>query len=185
MLTERQSKWLASVRAGIERDTGRSTAEWAEIARSCPATGTRARLAWMKAEHGLAQNRASVILEEAFPPPAESSGPEAIAAILWGDPAAWAVFATLRATIEALPQVLVGQRKGYTAFSRAVQFAAARPKRSSLVLGLALPPERSPLLSPRGRASWSDRLLSEVVLESSQAITPELVGLIDEARLAS
>ena len=33
-LTERQQKWFASVRAGLERDTGRSLTEWVEIARA-------------------------------------------------------------------------------------------------------------------------------------------------------
>jgi len=57
-LTEQQKKWFASVRAGLERDTGKSLAEWIEIARTCPESKPRARLKWFKETHGLLQNRA-------------------------------------------------------------------------------------------------------------------------------
>jgi hypothetical protein len=63
-LTERQEKWFASVRAGLERDTGKSLAEWVEIARACPESGHRAKLKWFKDTHGLLQNRASLVLNE-------------------------------------------------------------------------------------------------------------------------
>ena len=55
-LTERQVKWFKSVRDGLERDTGRTLEQWAEVARACPDQAHRARLAWMKAQHGLGQN---------------------------------------------------------------------------------------------------------------------------------
>ena len=42
-LTPRQEKWFASVRASLERDTGKSLAEWVAIARKCPETKSRAR----------------------------------------------------------------------------------------------------------------------------------------------
>ena len=66
-LTKQQLKWFASVREGLERDTGRTLAAWVEIARACPETRHRARLSWMKTVYGLGQNRASVVLAEAFP----------------------------------------------------------------------------------------------------------------------
>jgi hypothetical protein len=52
-MTEHQQQWFASVRDGLHRETGKSLAEWVEIARKCPATGTRARLKWFKDTHGL------------------------------------------------------------------------------------------------------------------------------------
>ncbi len=67
-LTARQQKWFASVRASLEKETGRSLAEWVKIAQSCPETGHRARLKWFKDHHGLLHNRASHVLSEAFPP---------------------------------------------------------------------------------------------------------------------
>ena len=66
-LTPRQQKWFASVRESLERETVRSLEDWVAIARTCPETKPRARLAWFKAEHGLGQNRASYVLSVAFP----------------------------------------------------------------------------------------------------------------------
>ncbi|MDB5483083.1 MAG: hypothetical protein JWO83_4136 [Caulobacteraceae bacterium] len=65
-LTERQRKWFATVREGLERDTGKTMAEWVAIAHTCPETGHRARLEWFKDIRGLLQNRASQVISEAF-----------------------------------------------------------------------------------------------------------------------
>jgi hypothetical protein len=35
-LTARQKKWFASIREGLQRETGNSLAELVEIARTCP-----------------------------------------------------------------------------------------------------------------------------------------------------
>ena len=37
-LTERQKKWFASVEASLERDTGKTLAQWVKIAKTCPET---------------------------------------------------------------------------------------------------------------------------------------------------
>jgi hypothetical protein len=66
-LTEQQKKWFASVREGLQRETGKSLAAWVAIAKTCPETAHRARLRWFKETHGLLQNRASYVLGEAFP----------------------------------------------------------------------------------------------------------------------
>lgn len=47
-LTERQTKWFASLREGLERDTGRPLAALVEIAKTCPETAPRERLKWFK-----------------------------------------------------------------------------------------------------------------------------------------
>lgn len=157
-LTERQKAWFASVAEGLERETGRSLDQWIEIARACPETKHRARLGWFKEVHGLGQNRASIVLNAAFPadrPPSDA---------LWCDPAAASLFMAVKAEILRLPDVLVGERKSFTAFSRNVQFAAARPDKSGLVLGLALPPDDA--LQPATRASWSERLTGQVRIEA-------------------
>ena len=36
LLTPQQRKWFTSVREGLERETGKSLAEWVEIAKACP-----------------------------------------------------------------------------------------------------------------------------------------------------
>jgi hypothetical protein len=178
-LTEQQRKWFASVREGLERDTGRTIEAWAEIARTCPETAHRARLKWMKEIHGLAQNRASLVLSAAFDDgtPADD-GPDP----LWSDPAALEVFEAIRAAAEQLDGVLVGRRMSYSPFSRRVQFAAARPLKGGRVrLGLALPPDASPRLSPPGRESWSERLTAVTELTTPGEVDAGMAALLQQA----
>ena len=163
-LTERQEKWFAAVREGLERDTGKSVEAWAELARACPETKHRARLAWMKAQYGLGQNHASLVLNAAFPAASSWDKPAQLADKLWADAAARAVFDKVAAAAEALPDVVVGPRRGFTAFSRKMQFAAVRPAKAGAMLGLALGPDHDARLSAAGRESWSERLKSCVTL---------------------
>jgi hypothetical protein len=180
-LTPRQRKWFASVREGLERDTGRTLEAWAEIARTCPETRPRARQLWLKEHHGLAQNRAATVLSAAFPTTAAEAAPP-----LWSSPDALAVFQAVEAVATALPDVVVGPRKAYTAFSRTFQFAAAAPhKAGGVVLGLALAPEAGPRLEPPGRQSWSERLKSRLVLPTAAQVDDEVAALLRRAWAAS
>ena len=61
-LTERQKKWFASVREGIERDTGKSLDEWVAIARTCPETRMMPRLQWFKRDGWSERLKGSVVL---------------------------------------------------------------------------------------------------------------------------
>lgn len=127
-ITERQAKWFAAVRENLERETGKTLEQWAEIARNCPETKHRARVRWLKDAYGLGVNRASTILDAAFP----DEGPgwddaEALKAALWTDPASRAIFEAVSAAATAHDDVTEGARKGYTAWSRKVQFAAVKP----------------------------------------------------------
>jgi hypothetical protein len=178
-LTEQQRKWFASVREGLERDTGRSIEAWAEIARTCPETAHRARLKWMKEIHGLAQNRASLVLSAAFDDGgADGDGPDP----LWSDPAALQVFEAIQAATKPLENVLIGRRKGYSPFSRRVQFAAARPLKDGRVrLALALPPDAHARLSPPGRESWSERLTAVTELAGPSEVDADLAALLRQA----
>src|SRR5579875_3736916 len=107
-LTEQQKKWFASVRAGLERDTGKSLAEWIEIARTCPESKPRARLKWFKETHGLLQNRAAMVLNDAFPSISAGWGdPKALRDALWSDPAQRAIFEAVEAAVMTLPKVVV------------------------------------------------------------------------------
>jgi hypothetical protein len=60
--------------------------------------------------------------------------------------------------------VISGQRKGYTAWSRSYAFAATRPQRGQVRLGLALTPSASPRLQRAQREGWSQRLKSTLLL---------------------
>jgi hypothetical protein len=183
-ITARQQAWITAVKENLAKETGRTLEEWAVIARQCPETRHRARLNWMKAHHGLGQNRASVILDLAFPADTTLNKPDVLAEALWSDPAARAIFDAVKAEIMALPDVVVGQRKTYTAFSRAYQFAAARPDKGALILGLAVQPDERLGLVPPKRAVWSERLKSQSTLTLATALAP-LVPAIRRACGAS
>ena len=180
-LTPRQEKWFAAVRAGLQQETGRTLAEWAEIARACPETAHRKRLAWMKAEHGFGQNRASIVLNAAFPPEAGWSEPEALAKKLWAEPTARAIHEAVHRHVLELPGIVVGQRKGFTAYARNFQFCALRPNRRGAVLGFALAPNTDPAFQPPGKQPWSERLLSSLPLDSPAAVTGRLSTLLQAA----
>jgi hypothetical protein len=181
-LTDQQKKWFASIRDGLQRETGRSLAEWVEIARTCPETKPRARLAWFKETHGLLQNRASYVLGEAFPAAAGWSEPDNLRAALWPDPAGRAILDAVEASVLTLPDVVMGQRKTFSAWSRKHQFAALRPvKGGTAMLGLALSPDASPLLEAPKNEGWSERLKSRMALAAVGDVTPAVEALIKAA----
>ena len=181
-LTERQRKWFDSVRASLERDTGRSLAEWVVIARQCPESGHRARLKWLKDEHGLLQNRASQVLSAAFDTGMGWDQPDRLIDVLWSDAGSRAIFDAVRASAVELDGVIVGPRKVFTGFSRKYQFAAARPlKGGGALLGLAVAPGGA-RLAPRGKSeSWSERLTAAVSLGSPSEVDAEIVILLKQA----
>src|SRR4029453_13815300 len=126
-LTERQQKWFASVQASLERDTGKTLDEWVAIARTCPETKPKARTDWLREHPGLGGNRAAHVLSVAFPSEMAWDDPGPLRAALWKDPASEAILQALEAAVARLPDITTGQRKSFTAFSRKVQMAAARP----------------------------------------------------------
>lgn len=185
-LTAPQQKWFASVRDGLQRETGKSLAEWVAIARTCPQTAHRARLAWFKETHGLLQNRASYVLGEAYPSAAGWSEPDTLRGALWTDPASRAILDAVEALVLTLPDVVVGQRKGFSAWSRTYQFAAMRPLKGGLArLGLAVEPGADPVLEPARKEGWSERLKAAMVLSAPAAADAGLAKLLKAAWAAS
>ena len=180
-LTERQQKWFSAVRASLEQETGRTLAEWAEIARACPETRPRARALWLKTNYGLGQNRAAIVLDAAFPPEAGWSEPDVLRAALWSDAASRRIFETVEMAATALGEVVSGQRKAFTGFSRKTQFAAARPvKGGGVMLGLAVEPEADPSLEPPRNEPWSERLRARRLLSSPDEVDVALVALLKQ-----
>lgn len=180
-LTQRQQKWFASVRASLERDTGKSLEAWAEIARTCPETGHRARLRWLRETYGLGQNHASQVLGEAFGSNMSWTDPGALIEALWTDAGSRAIFEAVDRAAQSPGGVVRTARKGYTAWSRRVQFAAARPVRGGkAMLGLAVEPTRGRLEAPRSE-SWSERLGSRTLLTSVADVDAEIEALLREA----
>jgi len=171
-MTAQQKAWMTSIKENLVKETGRTLDEWAAIARTCPETKHRARLGWFKEHHGLGQNRASVILNLAFPSETGWSEPDTLADTLWKDPTLRAIFEAVKAEIMTLPDVVVGQRKTYSAFSRAFQFAAVRPDKGAALVGLAVEPDASLGLVAPKRTVWSERLKSEARLNAVGDLAP-------------
>lgn len=181
-LTERQKKWFASVQASLERDTGKTLAEWVAIARSCPETAPRARTNWLREHHGLGVNRAAHILSEAFPSEMGWDEPDKLRAALWTDLASIAILEAVEAAVADFEGMVNGQRKGFTAWSNKVQFAAIKPVRGgTALLGLAVTPDASPRLSEPRNESWSERLKAKVALASPAEVDAEIRALLGQA----
>ncbi len=182
-LTERQQKWFASVQASLERDTGKTLDQWVAIARTCPETKPRARQDWLREHHGLGINRAAHVLSVAFPSEMRWDEPDKLREALWTDPASTAILEALEAAIaETLTEVVTGQRKGFTAFSRKVQFASIRPlKGGTAVLGLAVTPDTDPRLAEPKNEGWSERLKAKVALGSPAEVDDGIKALLKQA----
>ena len=181
-LTERQRRWFASVRDGLARDTGRSLEEWVTVARTCPEAAHRARLRWFKETHGLLQNRASVVLNAAFGGDMTAGAPQTIVETLWVDADSRAIMAAVAERALRLHGVIQTARKGFTAWSRTVQFAAMRPSKGGrALLGLAVPTQADPRLTPRGNQSWSERLSSKIDLAGVDMVDDHLDRLLKQA----
>jgi hypothetical protein len=183
-LTERQQKWFATVEANFEKATGRPVAVWVDILKGCPETRPKAQAAWLKATHGIGANHAAHILNAARPDDAMGwDDAEALRAALWSEPRSLAILEAIERAAANVDGVIPGQRKGYTAFSRAVQFAATRPlKGGRALLGLKLDPASSPRLSEAGRKeSWSERLTAVIELDGPGAVDAEIGRLFAQA----
>jgi hypothetical protein len=182
-LTERQQKWFASVQESLERDTGKTLDAWVAIAKTCPHTTPKARADWLREHHGLGVNRAAHVLSVAFPSALSWDDAAGLRAALWKDPASEAILSALEAAVKALPDAVIGQRKSFTAFSRKVQMAAARPvKGGHAMLGLAVTPDADPRLEPRGKSeSWGDRLKGQLLLTSPDQVDASIAALLKQA----
>jgi hypothetical protein len=181
-LTPRQEKWFASVQASLERDTGKTLDEWVAIARTCPETKPRARSDWLREHHGLGVNRAAHVLSVAFPSAGGWDEPEKLRAALWTDRASTAIFEAVERLATALPDVVTGQRKAFTAFSREFQFASMKPvKGGKVMLGLAMTPDAGSRLQESRNEGWSERLKSKLLLESPAQVDASVEGLLRQA----
>tara|TARA_R110002051_G_scaffold6302_3_gene30725 strand:- start:1065 stop:1628 length:564 start_codon:yes stop_codon:yes gene_type:complete len=183
-MTERQKKWFATVQANLEAKTGRPLAVWVDILKGCPETRPRAQAAWLKATHGIGANHAAMILDAARP--ADTLGwsdAEGLRTALWAEPRSLAALEAVERIAADLDAIIVSQRKGYTAFSREVQFAAMRPlKGGAARLAMKLDPEESERLSaPSRNESWSERLTAVVELDGPGAVNTELADLFARA----
>ena len=181
-LTERQRKWFASVREGLERDTGRTLDAWVKIARACPETTTSGRVRWLKERYGLGVNRAATVLGAAFDEGASWDEPAALLDALWTDPALRAIYDRIESAVKKLPGAVVGPRKTVSTFSRKVQFAAMKPRKGAARLALSLPPSASKRLEPTGKSEgFNERLKAAVTLTGASDVDAEVKALLKRA----
>lgn len=181
-LTERQQKWFATVQANLAKNTGKTLDEWVAIARACPETGQRAQLKWLKDNHGLLQNHGMQVLNALSGATKAWEDPDTLIAALWTDPASKAIFEAVDAAARRPNEVLQTVRKTYTAWSRKVQFAAARPvKGGKLMLGLAVAPDAGPRLEAPRSESWSERLRARVLLTTPAEVDADIEQLLRAA----
>jgi len=182
-LTDRQQKWFASVQASLERDTGKTIDEWVAIARTCPETKPKARSAWLREHHGLGANRGAHVLSVAFPSEMRWDDAGPLRAALWKHPGSEAILQAIEKAVGKLPEVTLGQRKTYTAWSRKVQMTACRPiKGGHVLIGFAVEPSADPRLSPRGKSeSWGDRLKGQMTLTSPDEVDASIEALFRQA----
>jgi hypothetical protein len=182
-LTEQQQKWFASLRANLERETGKTLEQWVEIVRrECPETKPRARAEWLKAAYGLGQNRAASIFAVAYPESGGWDDAAGLRAALWTDPGSTAILEAVEEALADFPDLVTGQRKGYTAWSRKAQFAALKPTKGGYaVLGLAVAPDASPRLAGPKNEVWSERLKAKLALASPAEVDAEVRTLLKMA----
>ncbi len=161
---------------------GKTLAEWVAIARTCPETGQRAQLKWLKDNHGLLQNRAMWVLGEAFGREPGWSDPQALLDALWTDSAARAIMDAIDVAAATNPDTIRTVRKSYTAWSREFQYAAIRPiKSGGAMLGLALTPDADSRLSAPKNESWSERLKARLALTAPTDIDDSIAALLKAA----
>lgn len=181
---DRLQKYFASLEANIAEATGKTVAQWVKIAKTCPETKPRARLAWFKTKHGLGQNRASLILWRAFG--GNSLGEE--------DPnklmdALFAKFAEQRplydkvvAFVKKLGQGTISPRKSYVALYHLKQYGAIKPAKQGLMIGLALQkyPKTARLIDVKNLGG-GERNKKALVLASAKDFDAEAKALLKAA----
>ena len=181
-MTERQEKWFASIVESMERETGKTLEEWVAIARTCPETKPMARKTWFKEHHGLGTNRASIVISRAFPEGAMWAKPDDLRGTLWAEAGSRAILEAVEAAVAGYPGLVVAQRKSFTAFSRAFQFASVKPlKGGKAVLGLAVEPGADPRLEPPKNESWSERLKAKLTLDGPADVDASVKALLKRA----
>lgn len=185
-VTPKQANWFSKIREGLEQDTGKNLDEWIAIAQACPESTHSKRLKWFKEVHGIGLNRASTIIGAAFETGLGWDNPDGLLDNLWKTPELRATYDAIEVYVKSLgDDVIVGPRKTFSGFSRKYQFAAARPVRGKVRLGLAVDPDEHNLEKAKTSDSWSDRLTSVIIVSSPEEIDEHIKSLIHSAWEAS
>lgn len=181
---DRLQKYFASLEANIAEATGKTVAQWVKIAKTCPETKPRARLAWFKTRHGLGQNRASLILWRAFG--GNSLGEEdpnkLMDALFVKFADQRALYDKVAAFVKKLGQGTSSPRKSYAALYHLKQYGAIKPSKQGLMIGLALHkyPKTARLIDVK-KLGGGERNKKALVLASAKDFDAEAKALLKAA----
>lgn len=180
VLTERQQKWFASVEASLERDTGKTLAEWVKLAKKCPETTPGKRTQWMREKYGLGVNRIAHIMSVTFPDATGWDDPDALLDQLWKEPEGRAIYEAVANLVrKEFPEAVIGPRKTFVSFSRKIQFAGIVPaKGGKAEIGLPLALNESKRLSEMKRRPWAEKHSAILLLSSSKEVDAEVKRLL-------
>lgn len=174
----------AATDAALQARTGRSLAQWVDIARQSPAGGHMATVGWLKAEHGLGHGHANSVVHALNASAAASQDDEVLVEAMFAGAksglrpvheAIVAALASFGADVELAP------KKGYVSFRRKKQFGLGQPSTGDRYdLGLALKGE-----APAGRleasGSWNAMVSHRVRLGRADEVDAELIGWLRAA----
>lgn len=177
---------MAAMVRNLEKQTGKSLAEWVSVAQQCTLTGFKPRVDWLKQNHGLGHGYAQLVVREAdkAAAPAERPEPDLLEDQFSGAKAAlFPIYERLQEVITGLgPEVSVGVRKTMVGFSMGRQFACTHPSTAKrLDLSLALPEYAPTERLKEAKATAMGRINRVVGLNSVAEIDDEVIGWIKAA----
>jgi Domain of unknown function (DUF4287)/Domain of unknown function (DUF5655) len=164
----------AAIIANLSTKTGKSLEEWVELIQQTAPSGAKARIGWLKTEHGIGQVTARLLAQHVDGHVDDYVDGEADHLLkLFGaesSPMRTAYNALSRAILEADPGSTLTVCKGYVGIANARQFAVIRSKGDRLQVGLRLPPNEDDLAPVRGfgGGSITSSFFVEGTISSSQ-----------------
>jgi predicted transport protein len=185
-MTDKIDQATQNMIKNLEEMTGKTMAEWIGIVEASGEEKVRARINFLKAEHGLTYGYANLVALLAKDRAEQSAGmvPEdPVGALYAGDKADLRpIYDKLLAGVMAFgPDVVESPKRTYVSLRRNKQFALVQPSTKTRVdVGLVLPdPEQGRRLEPAG--SWNSMCTHRVRLESADEVDQELMGWLKEA----
>jgi len=169
---------LNAILSNLEKNTGRTIAQWAALLKKCGVKGTKERVAWLKGEHGLGMATAGAIVAHYEGELIEYT-PDAFVETMFAGPKA-----QLRPLYDRLLEIGLGLSADVTAtpcrtfvpLRRKYVFAQVKPSTKTRIdLGLALgnTNPKGRLISTGGYAK-GDRITHQIAITSLEDIDDEV-----------
>lgn len=178
-------QYIASVETRLAKATGKTMAQWVRVAKKCPHIRPADRLRWLRSEHGLPLSHAGIVLGRAFGLAAlETKRPAGGVDQLFSGKflAQKPVFEAVVAWSARLGSGTTKIRRGYVGLHRLKQYAAVKPSRRGLLLGLALKkyPKSSALREVKALGGC-ERIRRALVLEKPKDFDKNAKALLRQA----